>query len=197
MALSLPSTPKPRNMAPYLVSRRDEQSPPQGGSEGRTTRLGSKWAIRFTMPLMTYAEAMAWTDLETEADTVLMSIPQLGLTIGTPGAPVVDQAGQLGNTLNVRGCTAGFQVVKGQWVSVVTGGRRYLYRMREDAQADGSGDIALPLRPLLRVAPADGDTVEIAAPKIEGFVRDLPANAFDTNSAGHVPGLQFTIRERG
>lgn len=197
MPIILPSSPLPRALGHQLVSSRFDQTPVFAGNESRTTRLGSRWALRFTLPTLTCAQAREWTDLEDEASTVVLGIPQLGLTIGTPGTPVVDGGGQLGNTLNVRGCSADYSMVKGQWLTVITASQRYLYQTRDACQADGSGDIAIPVRPLLRVSPADGDTVEIAAPKIEGFVRDLPSNAFEANSAGHVTGLQFTIRERG
>ncbi len=197
MATALPTSSQIRVSGASLVSARADLSPAFGGDESRIARLGSKWQMRFQLAAMTYADALAWTDLETETDTVLLPVPQPGKSLGSPGTPVVDGASQLGSTLNVRGCSAAYSVFKGQWVSIVISSRRYLYRVTADATADGLGDIALPLRPLIRVAPADGDTVEIASPKIEGYVRDLPANAFDTNEAGHVPGLSFSIRERG
>ncbi len=197
MVVALPTSSQIRVSGASLVSARADLSPPFAGDESRVGRLGSKWQLRFSLVTMTYSDALDWSDLETETDTVLLPVPQPGMSLGSPGTPVVDGGSQLGSTLNVRGCTALYSVFKGQWLSVVISSRRYLYRATAAATADGSGDIAIPIRPLLRVSPGDGDTVELAAPKIEGYVRDLPANAFDVNEAGHVAGLSFSIRERG
>lgn len=195
MTIALPTSSDIRMAGHRLISSAVDLRPAFGGGVQRLTRLGSRWAMTFQLTLMTYEDSLNWSDLEVEGDTVSLRIPQPGVDTGSPGTPVVDGAGQSGSTLNLRGLTPGYVMGK-RWLSVSTGGLLYAYRATASATADGSGDIAIPVRPMIRAAHADGDAVEIANPLIEGFVRDLPANAFDINVAGHVAGLRFTIEER-
>ena len=195
MTIALPTSSDIRMAGHRLISSAVDLRPAFGGGVQRLTRLGSRWAMTFQLTLMTYEDSLNWSDLEVEGDTVSLRIPQPGVDTGSPGTPVVDGAGQSGSTLNLRGLTPGYVMGK-RWLSVSTGGLLYAYRATASATADGSGDIAIPVRQMIRAAHADGDAVEIANPLIEGFVRDLPANAFDINVAGHVAGLRFTIEER-
>ncbi len=196
MTIALPTSSDIRMCGHRLLSARADLRPAFGGGVQRLTRLGSRWAMTFELTLLTHAASLAWSDLEDESDTVSLRIPQPGINTGSPGTPVVDGAGQTGGTLNLRGLSASYSVAKGQWLSVATGGLMYLYRARSAATTTGAGVIAVPIRPMIRAAHADGDSVEIANPQIEGFVRDLPANAFDINVATHVDGIRFTIEER-
>ncbi|MDF1506480.1 hypothetical protein PYV61_26230, partial [Roseisolibacter sp. H3M3-2] len=54
-------------------------------------------------------------------------------------------------------------------LSIVHLGRRYLH-LASAAIADATGKIEIPIEPMLRIFPEDGDVVEIAKPIIEGFV---------------------------
>lgn len=196
MTIALPTSSDIRVSGHHLISTARDHRTALGSGLQRVTRLGSRWEMTFQLTLMTHAASLDWSDLEAEGETVSLRIPQPGLSTGSPGSPVVDGGGQTGNTLNLRGLSADYTVAKGQWLSVSTGGLLYLYRARAAASADGLGDIAIPIRPLIRAAHADGDAVELANPMIEGFVRDLPANAFDINTATHVGNIRFTIEER-
>ncbi|MFN5614399.1 MAG: hypothetical protein ACK45V_01705 [Brevundimonas sp.] len=193
MPVTLPTSPAPASIAIGLISARNELSPAFGGPVQRLNRKGSRWRATVSLPAMTYAEALAWTDLRVEADTVVLDVPQPGLEIGTPGTPLVKGAGQLGASLLIDGLTVGYVVRKGQFLSVVTGSQRYLYQATAAVTANGSGEATVAIRPMLRVSPADNAVVEIAAPKIEGFVRTPPS--FDVNPAFHVV-LGFDIEER-
>jgi hypothetical protein len=193
MPLTLPTSPAPAQFALELVTARNELSPAFGGPVQRLNRKGSRWRATVSLPAMTYAEAMAWTDLRVEADTVVLDVPQPGLEIGSPGTPLVKGSGQLGASLLIDGLTVGYVIRKGQFLSVVTGSQRYLYQATAAATANGSGEATVAIRPMLRVSPADNAVVEIAAPKIEGFVRTPPS--FDVNPAFHVV-LGFDIEER-
>jgi hypothetical protein len=193
MPLTLPTSPQPAQFALELVTARNDLSPAFGGPVQRLNRKGSRWRATVSLPAMTYADALAWTDLRAEDDTVVLNVPQPGLSTGTPGAPLVKGAGQLGASLLIDGLTVGYVIRKGQFLSVVTGSQRYLYQATAQVTASGAGEATVAIRPMLRVSPADNAVVEIAAPKIEGFVQTPPS--FAVNPAFHVV-LGFDIEER-
>jgi len=142
---------------------------------------------------MTYVQSMDWDDLMAKGDTVLMRVFQPGLVIPNPGAPLVKGAGQAGTSLVIDGLPNGYVIRKGQFMSVVSAGQRFLYRTKAAATANGSGEVTVQFRTMLRRPPNDNDVVEIAQPMIEGFVRDLGEWAVGVE---RLVGLQFTVRER-
>ena len=149
MTIALPTSSDIRMAGHRLISSAVDLRPAFGGGVQRLTRLGSRWAMTFQLTLMTYEDSLNWSDLEVEGDTVSLRIPQPGVDTGSPGTPVVDGAGQSGSTLNLRGLTPGYVMGK-RWLSVSTGGLLYAYRATASATADGSGDIAIPVRPMIR-----------------------------------------------
>ncbi len=195
MAIALPNTPFPASMTPRLVTGRAELRPAFGGDLQRLNRVGSRFAIDVTLPVMTYAAAQAWSDINDETDTVTMQIVQPGINTGSPGTPLVNGAGQSGTTLILDGLTPHYVLRKNQWISVSTGGRLYAYRVKTEVAASAGGAVSVVLTTMLRVSPADNSPVQIAAPRIEGFAT-VPDDAWATNTAGHV-ALSFTIEERG
>lgn len=194
MPLTLPTSPGPSQVTVRPVSARNDLRPAFGGSTQRLLRKGTKYAADFLMPPMTYADAMAWADLDDEADTVVMTIPQPGFAVGSPGSPQVNASGQSGSTLAIKGLTVGYQLRKGQYLSVVTGGQRFLYRVKTGATANGSGLATVTLQTMLRTPHLNNDVVEIAAPKIEGFVEAEPDRW--TVGVDRLVTPVFTIEER-
>lgn len=163
----------------------------------RITPLGQKWVFDCQIKLQTYANALEWAGLLEQAGEVMtMTIPQPRLDIGTPGASVqVDGSGQTGNVLKLKGLPVGYQVKLGQWISVTTGGVVYAYSMRAAATASAGGLMDAPVNPMLHAAHLNNDAVEIAAPKISGFVTVMgSARPIDVN--GHVQPVRFMIEER-
>lgn len=194
MPLQLPSHPGPATMAVGMVRAANDLSPAFAGADQQIRRKGSRYALTFTMPSLSYTEAMPWmADLGAEGDTVVMDVVQPGLTIPSAGTPRVMGAGQAGAALIIDGLTAGYLIRKGQFFSVISSGQRYLYRAAQDATANASGVATIQLQTMLRRPPADNDVVEIAQPKIEGFVRDFADPEVQTD---HEVILTFTIRER-
>lgn len=192
MSLILPTSPAPASMTVALISTKNTLTPATGGDEQEIRRKGSKYALTFSMPVMAYSQSMAWSDLHAEGETVVMRVFQPGFDTGAPGAPLVKGAGQIGSALIVDGLTPGYVIRKGQFLSVLTGGQRFLYRARADVTATG-GEATIQLGTLLRRPPADNAVVEIAQPMIEGFVRDLSEW---TVGVDRFVSLQFTVRER-
>lgn len=195
MPLILPTWPGPSSMTPRPIFTRNETRPASGaGPVGRNLRPGTRWAWDIELPAMSYVESLAWDDLLSEDETVVMEILQPGLVIGAPGAPLINGANQSGRTLNLKGLTPGYVFRKGQWLSLIQNGQRFAYKSSAAATADGSGNMALPLRTMLRVPTLNNAVVEIAQPMVEGW----PTVDTDSLTVG-VDGLvspRFTVEER-
>ena len=168
-ALVLPTDPRPSKMTPRPISSRNEQRPASQGPVNRYMRPGTRWAWDNTMPPMSYVESLAWDDLLSESDTVIMDILQPGLDTGAPGAPQIDGANQIGRTLNLKGLTAGYAFRKGQWISFPVAGQLFAYKVRTAVTVGPDGRVALPLLTLLRLPPANNAVVDVAQPRAEGF----------------------------
>lgn len=191
--LTLPTEPTPSAVTVGVVSTSNVLTPEFGGDDQEVRRKGSRYVLTFTLPPMAYIQAIGWDDLFSEGDTVCLAVPQPGLVIAPSNAPRVKGAGQGGRVLMIDGVPPGYAVRKGQFVSVITGGQRFLYRTALPAVANAGGELSLALRHLLRRPPADNDVVEIEVPRIEGFVRDASPL---TVGIDHLVNLQFSIRER-
>lgn len=193
-ALVLPTDPGPSKMTPRPISSRNEQRPASQGPVNRYMRPGTRWAWDNTMPPMTYVESLDWDDLLSESDTVIMDILQPGLDIGEPGLPVVDGAGQIGRTLNLKGLTAGYLFRKGQWISVPVNGQLFAYKVRAAITVGSDGKVALPLLTLLRLPPANNAAVDVVRPRAEGFATVDPASL--EVGEDRMVRLRFTLEER-
>jgi hypothetical protein len=195
MSVTLPTSPSPRSLTPRLVTARAELRSAFGGSTQRINRLGSRWAFEVELPPMTAANALAWTDLLVEADTGILELPEPGITIGSPGTPLVNGASQTGSSLITDGWTAGYVIPKGKWLSVSVSSLLYLYQTTASTTASGGGAATLPIRPLLRASPADNAALNVNPAKVEGFV-SVSDGAMGISVARLVEGLSFTIEER-
>lgn len=195
MTKILPTMPGAIEFTPRLITSRTENSPAFGSSDQRFARMGSRWAFDVRLEPQDSESAMDWVDVETESETCVWPVPLIDFDPGPEGAPKIDGAGQTGSTVNLKGLTPNLIIRKGQWFSVITSSRRYLYRARSEVVADATGDAAVPLTTLLRVPHANNDVVEIEEPKIEGFVT-MPEDAWRMQGEDRLIWLSFTIKER-
>ncbi|CAD7336046.1 hypothetical protein FIM10_04015 [Sphingomonadales bacterium 56] len=170
-SILLPSSPAVRSARPMVQSFGSILRPFLGGPSQRINRLGTRWALQVSMPLMRAEVARTWTSALSRGseDGVIMPIPQ-DIAIGNPGAPKVSAAVSAGTALPLKGLTAAYAVRAGQFLSIIRGGRRHVHIFSADAVASGSGTMTAAIWPMLRVALATDDVVEIAAPKIEGWL---------------------------
>lgn len=195
MALILPSDPAPRRMNMRKVSARNELSPAFGGDSLRLNRKGTKYAADIEFPPMTYDRGNAFTDLDAEADTVVIAVRQPDIDTGAPGAAnLVKGAGQAGSSLLIDGVTPGYIFGKGWYLTHINAGRRRLYRSAAAAVANGDGEITIPLQTLLRFPPADNDVVLLGRPEIEGYVTGT--DMWDVDAEDRLVRISFTITER-
>lgn len=196
MPIILPTSPEPiAPFTPRIVRLRNDVTSLVGGNRQRRGRKGDHYAGVFNMPPMVPDDASAWRGVLSAGDTVLMNWPQPGLAVGSPGAPRVDGAVQLGSNLKLKGLTPGYVFRKGQFLSIVTAGRRWLYGADAEAVANSAGIITIPLEVMIRTFHNDNDVVEIVQPKIEGLA-DYDEDVWQIDDDGYV-WTSFTIEERG
>lgn len=165
-----------------------------GGSDQRVNRLGNRWRMIVTLPRLTPAEADGWAvDLARGLRTgVRIRVPEPERPVTSPGAVLVNGAGQAGATLAVDGGTVGHVIRKGKWLSILTGGRRYLHKAAAAVQLGAGGAATIELEPLLRVSPADNAVVELAVPMIEGLIEPV---SWKIDARRIAEGVSFAIQE--
>lgn len=110
--------------------------------------------------------------LRGRGERIRVLLPQQGIDTGAPGSVVVDGADQSGSGLDVRGATPYAVIRKGWYVTIETDGVGRLHIVAAETIVGADGTATLPLWPMLRVPPADGDSVEIAEPYLDGFRTD-------------------------
>lgn len=168
--IELPPSPQPNSMEPTLL---DYGSIQRGAASLRVDRPGSRYMVAFTYPPMQADMARKFTARlqRAKSDGIRVPVPLLGVSQGIPGAPVVDGAGQAGKTLAVRGLTARYIAKEGFWLTIIAvDGSAYLHTVAETAVADATGKATISIEPALRAPFADGDSIELAKPYVEGFI---------------------------
>lgn len=171
MSILLPSSPGIRAGKPRLLDFGGTLTPPLGGPAQKLNRLGNRFQLDVelaTSPGDTTGRIFVNRLLRALTAGAILPFPQ-DMDSGLPGTPVVDGAGQLGSSLQLRGFTPGYQVLEGQFFSIIYGGRRYLHAAADNV-ATGTGQLVLPIVPMLRISPNDGATCEFGQPMIEGFL---------------------------
>lgn len=167
---TLPVKPKPNSMEPTLLDRGFIQ---RGAASLRVDRPGSKWAIKFTFPLMTVDGARGFISklLRAKRQGLQINIPLL-VEQGIPGSPVVDGAVVgAATSIPVRGLTPGYVVKEQYWMTIVEAdGTAYLHSVIYTVTADGTGAAILDIEPPLRAPFVDGDTIHLAKPFMQGFI---------------------------
>jgi len=196
--LSLPNT----NIARISLIARDfigVSVSPFTGSQQVFRHQGQSWEADITLPKMKREDAEAWTAwllrLRGQYGTFLLGDPAAvvprGSASSTPGTPVVNGAGQIGDELNIDGLPASATgyLKAGDYIQLGSGSTATLHKVLEDVDSNASGEATLNLWPRVRTAPADNATVTVSNAK--GNFR-LAANdtGWDINEAG-IYGITF------
>lgn len=193
MALILPTTPELTMFRPELVYARNELVPEFGGPLQRRNRMGARYRAQCRVAPQYYEDAMAWADIDDETEACVLPILQPNIDTSKIGNGLINGSGIAGSTLPVDGLFANGFIRKNQWLSIVTDGQRYCYRVRADVIVAGDTTADIPLRTMMRVPHADGDLVELVEPKIEGFVTVDP-ECWEPDEHQMI-NLSFTITE--
>jgi hypothetical protein len=109
--------------------------------------------------------------IRAKEDKLRMAFPLTEQDQGSPGTTLVNGAISSGTkSLPVKGVTPGYVCKEGYWLSVVNAdGKHFFHQVDTEVTASGGGLMTLTVSPALRYPFADGNTVALAAPMIEGF----------------------------
>jgi hypothetical protein len=172
----LPVSPKWRRATPEFIDSGVDQRPSTGvGVTQRLERLGGRWALTVELPPI--REGATWLDYQVafalaRRDGAAYPWPQPGLVTNSPavGTPVIRDAGQTGSTVILSGLNTAYTVKKGQFLSLLAGGYRYLYQATAAAVPTFTGDVAIPIFPMLKASPDHLFAVELVEPWIYGSI---------------------------
>jgi hypothetical protein len=180
---------------PMPVIFGQSQRPSSGGQAFRVDRLGNRWAFMCTTPPMPIEpDGRIWQTEFNLAERFggTVRIKQPNFVAGPLGNPTVAADTASGRTVPLTGLTPSSVIRRGQFVSIVSDGRRYLDRVTEQVVADSGGEAEITTLFLLRVPLSEGDVVELGQPKIEGTI-DI-TTPFDW-SRNRLTSCAFTITE--
>lgn len=194
MAIILQGLPRQTRYSMRAISAANTLSPAFGGADQRLSRKGSRFAIDVSIPALSAAGCgmgLIADLLRGETETLVLAIPE-HLPAVAYGAPVANDV-STGSVLAVKGLTPGAVIRKGKFLSIILSGQRFVYMVTAEMTVPAGGLVSLPIWPLLRRPTADGAVIELAAPKIEGFIE--PGQDWSINSLKAV-GMSFTLKER-
>lgn len=170
-SIMLPSNPGLSGAKIRLLDWGGRLVPWGGGVTQNLLRLGTRSGVEYRLPRMrSDPDGRTWGMKlrEGKIEGVIAPFLQDGFGVGAPGRPSVAGGGQSGSFLQIRSCTPNYAFRYGQAFSLIHGGRRYLHFVRALSHVDSAGVATLPIFPMLRVIPDDGDLVEVGKPFIEG-----------------------------
>lgn len=141
----------------------------------QATRYGDRWTCTLTLPPMRRADSRAvlafLARLRGGAHKAVL--PVFGpARRGAQASNILVKGGsQLGSVLTCDGVTPGLvnAHMAGDWLTVDS----RLYQVAEDTDADGTGEVDIPLTTDLYSAPADNAAVTILAPTMRGILQSV------------------------
>lgn len=194
MTITLQGLPRATNYNMRAISAANTLSPAFGGADQRLSRKGSRYALDVSIPALSAAGCgmgLVVDLLRGETEPLVLAIPEY-LPAVDYGASLANGA-STGSVLAVKGLTPGAVIRKGKFLSIILSGQRFVYMVTTETTANGSGQVNLSIWPMLRRPTIDGAVIELAEPKIEGFIE--PGQDWSINSLKAV-GMSFTIKER-
>lgn len=195
MSISLQALPRNTNYSMRLISAANTLTPAFGGSRQRIGRKGSHFALDVQVSALPQSQcgmALIADLIQGETQPITLPIPE-GRAETDYGAPKVVGAGHAGTALPVDGLLANQAVPKGKLLSIIMNDQRFVHMVTASVTANSSGAVTLPIWPMLRRPPPDNAVVELAVPKIEGFIG---AGQEWSISRLKSVGAAFTIEER-
>ena len=193
----LPPDVHPNGMKPALIDYGMTLRPALGGAVQRVSRAGSRYRAEVSFPPLQGANARRLISRLLEAKRVgslRIEYPLFEEAQGLPGTPVVDGAGQAGTSLNIRGLTPYYAFKEGFWLSILQAdGQPYLHNCRTNVVASAAGLATIAIEPPLRAPFANGATILLGTPVIEGFI-DGGEQSWDID-VQRIYGVSVTIEE--
>lgn len=181
--------------ARYLMRKvyaASETARPAFGPGRQIGRPGDHWMMEVEAAAMTKGCGFEFSADIIQGRMTRVRIPQPDTDTGAVGEPVVDGAGQSGETISLKGATPYLVVRKGWFLSVLTDDTWYAYQVTAETVTDAVGDVTLPIWPMLLVPHADEDAIALAEPWLEGPLTE--GGDFEVGRSVR-PGT-FTIEQR-
>lgn len=186
----------PRNIVAVTAS-------PFSGSQQVQRHNGQWWEADVGLPPFTkVADSDEWEafflKLNGAYGTFLMGDPTKATPRGaaavTPGTPLINGAGQTGQVLNIDGAPNNVTnyLRAGDMLQIGTGLNARLYRVLNDANSNGSGQVSLDIWPALRQATTDNQPVIVS--NAVGLFR-LAVNTVPFSRRPKVTTLSFSAVE--
>jgi hypothetical protein len=183
-----------QNAPPSLVTLGGVVRGPFGGAT-YIGRQGDRWQRQYvTRPMREEPNGRRFRAMLQMAtrEGGLFHIPQPGFSIGAPGSPVVAEDTASGRSVPLAGLTPHYAIRIGQWLSFVSGGRRYCDQVTAQVIAGADGTAVVTIQNLLRAPLSEGDVVELGSPKMEGTVEgDFGGDL----AADQIAQFSFTVIE--
>jgi hypothetical protein len=196
MSVAMPTSPAPESADVRFLDWGASQVAALGGPTSRLSRLGSRHAVDYRMPPMTYADAMAWIQRLKRGmnEGAIMPFPQPGITSVVASAATATATVSGGTGLALQGLLPSATALEGQFFNVSRSGRLYLYSLNSNVTASGGGTGTISFEPMLRTAvTASVDLIIFNSVYIEGYVTG-DETGWTVDVARNV-GLSFTIEE--
>lgn len=194
--IDLPEHPAPQSAEAALIDFGAFLTPALGGPVQRVERMGNRWRYSAVLPPLPGKQlGRQWLSalIRGKQEGARTELHQQGFDPGQPGLPTVNGASQAGRSLIITGARADYIVRDGQFFSVLTGGKHYLYMNIGEKILNASGAGTLAIEPMLRVSPTNGAQVHLAKPLIEGFI--MGDEMAWSLSVEHLLGLSFNLIE--
>ena len=157
-----------------------QKSPLTGTTQGGGSSV-IMWRMELSFPPQddnAKVRAIRTIMAQAKQDTVAIPIRQPGFSVGSPGTITVGSGHVAGTkSLPLAGIAGGYSLLAGQFISIFTGGRYYLYTLAADSPA-GAANRTVQLTSTTRAAHASGNPVDVANPVVEGWI-DLPSLSAD------------------
>lgn len=195
--IDLPDDIGPTSATPRLLDFGGFLEPGLGGEVQRINRMGSRFAVAFTLPPLTnQKQGRIWVSrlIRGMTEGVRWTYPLLDFNPGAPGKFVVDGAGQAGRTLTIKDGTPNYAFREGQPFSIEVAGQNYLHFIDATSIADETGRATITFSPMLRVQPEHLNWMHFARPMIEGYV--MGDQLSWELALNRTVGLSFDISER-
>lgn len=170
--IELPDDPAPNAVDIEVMDFGMTLRPSGGASPLRVNRAGGRLRARVSFPPMKPSKARVFNVrlMAAKDEGLRVDFPLLGESQGAPGLPLVNGANPTGTTLPLKGLTPGYALKEGYVLTLIdAAGNRYTHLAGSNGVASAGGLLTVTgLRPPIRGVFADGDTVLLAKPTIEG-----------------------------
>ncbi|MGE0206043.1 MAG: hypothetical protein AB7E70_20930 [Hyphomicrobiaceae bacterium] len=193
--LTLPSSPGIRASRWGLRGNTAAFISPFNGFSMTVEQIGAMWHAQYTLPPMSRSQAAAWlaflVNLNGRGGRFYGYDPDCRTPRGTwAGSPVVNGSNQGGASLILDGFTAGATVRAGDYFQVGT----ELKMVTADGTADGSGNLTVSFKPVLRGPPADDAAIVSTNPVCIMMLADDEQAAWDADMVS-LFGVSFSAVE--